>query len=100
MKRVAAFGAAVDRAFPEEPVRYLQVIGVHPMSQGRGVGSALLAEGIERADHAGEAIYLETAADANVPYYARFGFRVMDGSPGPIGDELPVMWRMMRPAPA
>lgn len=98
VSQVAAFGAAVDRAFPDEPVRYLQVLGVHPEAQRRGVGSALLADGIERADSLRESIYLETAAEANVPYYIRFGFRVMAGSPSPIGDGLPVMWRMSRPA--
>ena len=92
------FGAAVDALFPADPVRYLQVLGVAPAAQGLGVGTALLREGLQRADAGGEDVYLETGKPANVAYYARHGFAPV--APGaPVADGGPVMWRMRRPAP-
>lgn len=95
---LARFGAEVERAFPTTPARYLQALGVRPDWQGRGVGGALLRDGLATADAADEDVYLETAEEANVGYYERFGFHVMDGSPAPMGEDGPVMWRMLRPA--
>jgi hypothetical protein len=34
----------------------------------------------------------------NVRLYGRHGFTVMPGSPGPLSDGGPVMWRMLRAA--
>ncbi len=96
MQAVVRFGSAVDAAFPAHPVRYLQVLGVAPAVQGRGVGAALLDEGLAVADRAGQDTYLETAREANVTFYARRGFAPLaDGAP--IGHGQPVMWRMARP---
>ena len=41
----ARSGAALEQAFPDEPVWYLQALGVHPDAQRRGVGAALLSAG-------------------------------------------------------
>ncbi|NHC45503.1 GNAT family N-acetyltransferase [Motilibacter aurantiacus] len=98
MRAAASFGAAVDRAFPdrrEDPVAYLQALGVSPAHARRGVGRALLAPLLA----APFATYLETAEPVNVGYYERVGFCVLPGSPGAIGGSGPAMWRMRRPAP-
>jgi len=84
-----------DAAFPAGPVAYLQVLGVDPPAQRTGVGSALLAEGLRRADREAVAAYLETASEANVAYYAASGFAVLRES-GPLLPGGPVMWRMRR----
>ncbi|NHC12239.1 GNAT family N-acetyltransferase [Motilibacter sp. E257] len=99
LRAAAAFGSAVDAAFPapaEGPVAYLQVLGVRPSAARRGVGRALLAPLLAHPC----AVYLETSAPGNVAYYERAGFAVLPGSPAPIGGRGPVMWRMARPSPS
>jgi ribosomal protein S18 acetylase RimI-like enzyme len=71
---------------------YLDAIGVDPPQQGRGVGSALIRFGLERAAAQGKRAFLETAVERNVPYYERFGFEVFEeGEPGRGG---PHIWCM------
>jgi ribosomal protein S18 acetylase RimI-like enzyme len=98
IRDVAGFGSSIDAVFPKEPVRYLQALGVGPGHQGRGIGTALLADGLAKADAAHEAVYLETSLERNVRLYGRQGFTVMKGSPTQLSDGGPVMWRMLRPA--
>lgn len=56
---------------------YLPAIGVEPMCQGQGYGSALLARGVEVCDAGHVAAYLEATNPANIPLYERFGFEVV-----------------------
>lgn len=56
---------------------YLPAIGVEPMLQGKGYGSALLAHGLEVCDNVHVAAYLEATNSANIPLYQRFGFEVV-----------------------
>jgi len=65
------------------PHAYLCVLAVDPARQRSGVGGALLRPSLQRLDAAGTVAYLETATPANVAYYERFGFRVVDDSVGP-----------------
>ena len=70
-------------------------IGVEPAVQGRGHGSALLRNGLERADAAGRPVLLLTSNPANVPFYERHGFAVR------VERRLPAVgppaWAMVRP---
>jgi ribosomal protein S18 acetylase RimI-like enzyme len=61
-----------------EPHWYLQSIGVDPSSQGTGAGSALLRDGLDRADAQQAPSYLETETEANVGFYERRGFVVLE----------------------
>ncbi len=97
-RRIRRLGEALDAVFPREPVRYLQVLGVAPDAQGRGVGARLLREGLGTADAAGEVVYLETGKEPNVAYYQRHGFRLV-GPGGPAYPDGPTMWRLRRPVP-
>jgi GNAT superfamily N-acetyltransferase len=98
VRDVARFGSSIDAMFPKEPVRYLQALGVGPGHQGSGIGTALLRDGLTTADAAHEVVYLETSLERNVRLYGREGFMVMPGSPAPVSDGGPTMWRMRRPA--
>jgi len=71
---------------------HLDSIGVEPSAQGRGIGSALVESGLTRArvDQAG--VFLETGTPRNVPYYERFGFRVVEDPYAPDGG--PRIWFM------
>lgn len=68
---------AVGKAHPTEPHWFLPAIGVDPMRQGRGYGSALLKRSLEAVDADHRVAYLEASNTRNVPLYQRFGFEVI-----------------------
>ncbi|OJJ51042.1 hypothetical protein ASPZODRAFT_138164 [Penicilliopsis zonata CBS 506.65] len=55
----------------------LQVLAVSPEHQRKGVGAALLREGLDHADQHGLTAWLE-ATEAGYPLYRRFGFKDVD----------------------
>lgn len=57
---------------------YLMALGVDPEHQRGGHGSALVRRGIQRADEANLAMYLETETGSNVAFYQSLGFDVLD----------------------
>ena len=69
---------------------YLEVLGVDPLVQGAGVGTALVHHGLELARSGGAAAFLETSVAANVSFYQRFGFNVVDERDAPGGG--PHVW--------
>ena len=75
---------------------YLMVIGVDPPRQGQGVGSALMAPVLRKADAGRLPCYLETDRPEDVVFYEKHGFAVV------IKDQLakdgPPFWTMKRPA--
>ena len=81
---------------PPEPHVYLNILGVEPSMQRRHLGSAILdyLRDMTAASYSGlVGVYLETATEANVAYYTRFGYRVI-GEIHPLGAR---MWRMLQP---
>ena len=50
LTRFTSSGAALEQAFPSEPIWYLQALGVPPSARRRGVGAALLRDGLALAD--------------------------------------------------
>lgn len=73
---------------------YLEAVGVSPQRQGDGLGSALVLEGIDRADDGNTPIYLETETEGNVAFYQHLGFEVIEAVTA-AGLDLPV-WLMVR----
>ena len=71
----------------------LATLGVRPSARGRGLGSALLAEGLRRVDAAGGSCTLETSDPRNVELYSRHGFSVTATTRIPDG---PVVHSMLR----
>lgn len=69
---------AIDKVHPKEPLWYLALLVADPAAQRSGIGTALQAEVLERADEEGAAAYLETQNPDNLPYYRRFGYEVVD----------------------
>lgn len=93
--RAVAVLDTLTRNRPPEPHLYLNVLGVEPALQGRHFGVAMLDylrdQVALRPELAG--VYLETATEANVAYYSRFGYRVLTEI-YPLGVRV---WRMMQP---
>ncbi len=77
------------------PHWFLATIGVDPAHQGRGIGSALMAPVLARADQQRVPCYLETHTTGNVRLYERHGFRVMEHIENPTSVPL---WAMLRPS--
>ena len=91
---------SVDAALEEDvpgPCWYLGVLGVAPAWQGQGLGSRLMAPGLERADREGLPVTLETSQPRNLPLYERHGFAVLREL-GPVATGGPTVWTMRRPA--
>jgi GNAT superfamily N-acetyltransferase len=84
----------VDALHPKEPHWYLATLGTEPSLQGKGRGSALMSSMMERVDESGQPAYLESSKERNVPFYARFGFDVVEELHS--RPENPTIWRMWR----
>lgn len=90
----AAFWGWVEEHQPDEATSYLSHIGVTPERQGEGLGSALMRDGLARADREGVPTWLETSKATNATYYERFGFRTVVDEDAPGGG--PRIWFMRR----
>ena len=86
----------VEQVHPREPHYYLSVLGVDPARQHAGIGSRLLAPGIDVCDREGVPAYLETGKERNVRFYERHGFRVTREMTLPRGPRVWLMWRDAR----
>ncbi|MGZ8580830.1 MAG: GNAT family N-acetyltransferase [Actinomycetota bacterium] len=82
----------IEAQLPDEPHWFLDALGVEPGRQSRGIGTALVRWGLDRAAADGVPVTLETGRLETVRYYDRFGFRVVrEGKPEPAG---PHVWFM------
>ncbi len=78
---------------PSEPHWYLPLIGVDPVWQGQGYGSALLKHALAQCDREQAPAYLESSNPRNNPLYERHGFEVI----GTIqAGRSPTFWPMVR----
>ncbi len=89
-RRLQPFGDFIDRKHRElAPFLhwYLQILGVSPEHQGKGISRRLLSPMLERIDREGLPCFLETNVENNVHIYERFGFRLLSEDTVP-GTEL------------
>jgi GNAT superfamily N-acetyltransferase len=92
-ERLFAIGKLIEEHHPPGSYYFLQFMGVEPDSQGRGIGSALLAPMLERCDREGVRAYLDATSPHNKRLYERHGFRA-SGQYAPEGG--PPLWPMWR----
>jgi ribosomal protein S18 acetylase RimI-like enzyme len=85
----------LDKHEPPEPHWHLQFMAVHPESQNRGLGSALLRRTHADLDAAGIPQYLEATNDENIRLYRRHGYAPMEPFDIRLPDGTPFyrMWR-------
>ncbi len=67
----------MSRYHPSEPHWYLSLLGVDPLHQNQGYGSALLRHGLSRCDHDHTLAYLEASSPRSLPLYERHGFELL-----------------------
>ncbi|KAJ5630356.1 uncharacterized protein N7484_010456 [Penicillium longicatenatum] len=78
----------------DRPHYYLELLGVHPSYQGKGLASKLLKWGLARADEEGVEVYLSSSPDGKF-VYEKNGFKSYESfSPFPGYEQLD----MVRPA--
>ena len=73
---------------------YLWGLGVKPSRQGQGIGGMLMQPVLARADADRLPCYLETMNEKNVPFYEKYGFRVV--SDGEVPRHRLRAWAMLR----
>jgi GNAT superfamily N-acetyltransferase len=83
----------VEVRHPVERHLYLAVLGVDPDQQGTGVGSRLIRPGLDLCDRERLPAYLETGKEANLAFYGRHGFHVLDRLELPKGPPVWFLWR-------
>jgi ribosomal protein S18 acetylase RimI-like enzyme len=74
---VFALFEQMDAYHPAEPHWYLPMIGVDPIHQGQGYGSALLKHALARCDLDGKLAYLESTSLESLRLYKRHGFELL-----------------------
>ena len=93
LARLAVFGAAMHEAHPSEAHWYLNVVATLPTERSRGLGAAVLAPIIARADADGLPCYLESTNPRNHSLYHRHGFEDMGDIHLDDGVSMRQMWR-------
>ena len=95
--RYQAFWDWIESNLPDEPQWFLDHIAVAEAERGKGVGSALIRFGLERAARDGVPATLETSRPENLPIYEHLGFRTYLEADPPGGG--PHLWFMRADPP-
>jgi ribosomal protein S18 acetylase RimI-like enzyme len=89
--RSLALVDAIERLHPKD-ADYLHVLAVHPATQGRGVGAALVRD-VQKSERS---VYLETFTPSNVAWYEARGFKRLAEVSSPV---RPTFWTFIRKKP-
>jgi ribosomal protein S18 acetylase RimI-like enzyme len=84
---------AMSEVQPTDLHWHLAFVCTRPERQGRGFGTALIRDGLERCDAAGHPAYLEATSERNRALYERLGFHVTSRIDLPDGPPMWGMWR-------
>jgi ribosomal protein S18 acetylase RimI-like enzyme len=76
-KNVIAVFDQMGRYHPNEPHWHLPLMGVDPLKQSKGFGSALMQHALVQCDRDNKLAYLESSSPRSVPFYKRHGFEVL-----------------------
>lgn len=63
---------------PHDPHWYLGILGVEPIQQKKGYGSALIKQVLAFCDRDRQIAYLESSNPANNKFYEQHGFEIID----------------------
>ena len=77
LKRASQIHRIWGKYNPQRPHWHLGPIGVDPELQGKGIGSRMMRFYCDIIDQSGIEAFHETDRPENVPFYKRFGFKVV-----------------------
>lgn len=92
-REAARLGELMSEHHLRDPHYYLAALGTDPSHQRKGIGSALIQPVLERCDKERVPAYLESSKRANIPFYNKHGFEVIEEIEVPGG---PKLWPMIR----
>ncbi len=92
--RLIRLGKILERNHPKKKHYYLQVVGIDPEHQGKGIGTALMQTLLEQCDREGYGAYLENTNESNLAFYDRFGFAIAKKIV--VEYRMPPLWAMWR----
>jgi len=93
VRRAIRLGDFMSEHHLHQPHYYLAALGTDPVFQGQGIGSALMQPVLDRCDKERLPAYLESSKQANIPFYNKHGFEVIEELQIPDG---PRLWPMIR----
>lgn len=93
VRRAIRLGDFMSQHHLHQPHYYLAALGTDPVFQGQGIGSALMQPVLDRCDKERLPAYLESSKQANIPFYNKHGFEVIEELQIPDG---PRLWPMIR----
>ncbi|MEA5599381.1 GNAT family N-acetyltransferase [Rivularia sp. UHCC 0363] len=95
LMRIEAYSNLKKTNKPSSPHFYINTLGVHPQSHGKGIGSALLSQVHQMSQQHSDSqgVALDTQTQKNVGYYQRFGY----GISNTVKLENVENWFMFRP---
>jgi ribosomal protein S18 acetylase RimI-like enzyme len=91
--RGEAVMGTIESHHPDDPAAHLQFVGVAAGSQGRGLGSAVMAPMLAACDRDGTPAFLVSTSEGSRRLYERHGFGVMEVLRV---DDCPPLWNMWR----
>lgn len=94
---IHALFAQFEQHTPAGRFYHLEWWATHREHAGKGLGTALLREDLERVDGEHLPAYLESTNPANIARYERFGFESIGAFAPPGGPTITTMWRERRP---
>jgi ribosomal protein S18 acetylase RimI-like enzyme len=74
IKQVLNREKQIKATHPIDKMYYLWFIGVSASDQGKGIGSLLLQQVLQRAALKNLSVFLETSTLKNIPWYKKMGF--------------------------
>ena len=81
---------------PSEPHWHLPLMGVDPLKQSKGFGSALMQHALVQCDRDNKLAYLESSSPRSVPFYKRHGFELLGTIQ--LGNSPPLFPMLRRPS--
>lgn len=76
LKKAMKREAVIKKVQPATLLYHIWYIGVNPTEQGKGIGTSLLKQILERANELKRTPILETSTEKNLPWYRKHGFRI------------------------